>query len=431
MTADYNAQTERLLAIIEGTRAGTWEWNVQTGENIINARWADIVGYTLEELVPANSIEHWRQLVHPEDLKLSDACFEKYFAGEVAHYDCIIRMRHKKGHWVHVHDSGKTVTWTEDGAPEWVAGTHIDITHSQKAEQFLAKLAKTIPGIIYTFNVNSAGEFSFPFVSEKSLSFVGVSADAIQQDANHIFDLVHPTDNPGLMQSIGQAVTQMTEWSYEFRLKVNGQYKWFQGSSVPEREADGSVMWYGMVTDIDRQKQLEQRLMALSSTDELTGLYNRRYLIEKLQEQLDTQQRYKTPISVVLLDIDHFKLINDMCGHHAGDRVLIAFAELLKSRLRKTDIFGRFGGEEFIIIMPHTPVLAAQELTHALLHECQQYPFSLSENKQQRVTFSAGISEMSSDDEDVSDVLTRADDAMYRAKWDGRQRVYLQETEDA
>lgn len=120
-----------------------------------------------------------------------------------------------------------------------------------------------------------------------------------------------------------------------------------------------------------------------------------------------------------------------MYGHHVGDSVLIAFAELLKSRLRKTDIFGRFGGEEFIIIMPHTPVLAAQELTHALLKECQQYPFKLSDNKQQVVTFSAGISQLLTDDEDLSDVLTRADDAMYRAKWDGRQRVYLQETEEA
>lgn len=431
MSADYNSRTERLLAIIEGTCAGTWEWNVQTGENIINARWAEIVGYALEEFVPANSIDHWRHLVHPEDLKLSDVCFAKYFAGELSHYECVIRMRHKKGHWVTVHDRGKTVTFSKDGAPEWVAGTHIDISESHKAEQFLGKLAKTIPGLIYTFKLNESGEVCFPFVSEKSLSLTGLPAEVIQQDASQAFDLVHPSDSPGLMQSIGQAVTQESEWFYEFRLKVRGKYVWFQGSAVPEREADGSLLWYGMVTDIDRQKQLEKRLMALSSTDELTGLYNRRYLIEKLQEQLDTQQRYKTPISVVLLDIDHFKLINDSYGHHVGDRVLIAFAELLKSRLRKTDIFGRFGGEEFIIIMPHTPVLAAQELTHALLKECQQYPFKLSDNNQQVVTFSAGISEMLAEDEDVSDVLTRADDAMYRAKWDGRQRVYLQETEEA
>lgn len=300
MSADYNSQTERLLAIIEGTRAGTWEWNVQTGENIINARWAEIVGYTLDELVPPNSIDHWRRLVHPEDLRLSDVCFHQYFAGEVVHYDCIIRMRHKAGHWVYIYDRGKTVTFTSGGEPEWVAGTHIDISHSQKAEQFLAKVSKTIPGVIYTFRISPAGQFSFPYVSEKSLSLIGVPAERIQQDAKQIFDLVHPTDSPGLIQSIEDAMLQVAEWSYEFRIKVNEKYLWLQSSAVPELEPDSSVLWYGMVTDIDKQKQLEQRLVALSSTDVLTGLYNRHYLIEKLQEQLDTQQRYKTPISIVL-----------------------------------------------------------------------------------------------------------------------------------
>lgn len=430
MLTDYHSATNRLLAIIEGTRAGTWEWNVQTGQNIVNARWAEIVGYGLAELNPPDSIEHWRRLVHPDDLQLSDGAFSQYFAGEIEHFDCIVRMQHKQGHWVYVHDRGKVVTWTADGKPEWVAGTHLDITSNQKAEQFLAKLAKTIPGVIYTFHVSATGVFSFPYVSEKCIDFYGVAAQAIQDDADLAFDIVHPDDKPGLMESIAASMQTLDEWSYEYRIILKGKERWIAGSSVPEREADGSVIWYGMITDIDKQKQLERRLTALSSTDELTGLYNRRYLIEKLQQQLDTQKRYHTPVSVVLIDIDHFKVINDTHGHHAGDNVLVGFAQLLKNRLRKTDIFSRFGGEEFIIIMPYTSVVSAKELVEILLKECQQSPFEFNTNCTGRVTFSAGISQILDQDKDVSDVLTRADDAMYRAKWDGRQRVYIQQMDD-
>lgn len=136
----------RLQNIIDGTQAGTWEWNVATGEVTFNARWAEIVGYTLDELQPV-TIDTWTSLVHPEDLARSSALLEAHFQGEAPAYACEARMRHKDGHWVWVLDRGKLISRTPQGEPMWMAGTHQDITERKLAEQALmhsqALLART------------------------------------------------------------------------------------------------------------------------------------------------------------------------------------------------------------------------------------------------------------------------------------------------
>jgi len=122
----------RLGNILDGTRAGTWEWNVQTGETVYNERWAQMVGYTLEELAPV-SIETWTKLANPEDMKQATELLERHFSGELDSYDCKCRMKHKGGHWIWVHDRGQVITRTEDGKPLMMFGTHTDITASKNA----------------------------------------------------------------------------------------------------------------------------------------------------------------------------------------------------------------------------------------------------------------------------------------------------------
>lgn len=130
------SKRDRLEAIIDGTGAGTWEWNVQTGQTIFNHRWAEIVGYTLEELTPT-TIETWLSMCHPDDLAQSNAALEHHFAGDTPLYEMEVRMRHKTGRWVWVRDTGKVRTWTEDGKPEWMYGTHICIDGQKTRERAL------------------------------------------------------------------------------------------------------------------------------------------------------------------------------------------------------------------------------------------------------------------------------------------------------
>ncbi len=126
----------RLQSAIEGTNVGTWEWNIQTGETRFNHRWAEIVGYTLEELEPV-SIETWLGLAHPDDLKASEHLLKDHLNGKRPFYDVDCRMRHKDGHWIWVHDRGKVFEWDDAGKPLVMYGTHQDITDRKETEAAL------------------------------------------------------------------------------------------------------------------------------------------------------------------------------------------------------------------------------------------------------------------------------------------------------
>jgi PAS domain S-box-containing protein len=139
-------QSERLSNVIDGTNAGTWEWNIQTGEVIFNRRWAEIIGYTLDELAPV-SIATWVNLTHPDDLKLSGRLLTSHFAGETDQYSCECRMKHKNGEWVWVSDRGRVLEWTADRKPLKMYGTHFDITESKKLENELRLKGKMLSAI--------------------------------------------------------------------------------------------------------------------------------------------------------------------------------------------------------------------------------------------------------------------------------------------
>lgn len=133
-------ERQRLAYILEGTNVGTWEWNVQTGETVFNERWAEIIGYTLAEIVPL-SIETWMRLAHPDDLAVSGELLKRHFAGELPYYEHEARMRHKDGDWVWVLDRGKVATWTDDGKPLMMFGTHQDITERKLTEEKVRHMA--------------------------------------------------------------------------------------------------------------------------------------------------------------------------------------------------------------------------------------------------------------------------------------------------
>ena len=132
-------QKRRLSDILEGTNVGTWEWNIQTGEKTYNERWTEIIGYTLEELAPITT-DTWQKFVHDDDAQKVDDLLEKHFNKELEYYECEMRLRHKNGNWVWVLDKGKVVTWTQDGKPLLMSGTHQDITERKLAEAEREKL---------------------------------------------------------------------------------------------------------------------------------------------------------------------------------------------------------------------------------------------------------------------------------------------------
>lgn len=167
-------------------------------------------------------------------------------------------------------------------------------------------------------------------------------------------------------------------------------------------------------------QEINRKLEMVSQTDELTGLPNRRRTIEELENQIDLSTRYKTGFTISIVDLDYFKNINDTYGHNTGDDILREFSGLLKSKLRLSDFFGRWGGEEFLLILPNSTDAEAQTLLKRLLKEINEHSFC----DDIRLSFSAGICEYESGIE-FNQLIKYADTALYLAKENGRSRTEI------
>jgi diguanylate cyclase (GGDEF)-like protein/PAS domain S-box-containing protein len=177
----------------------------------------------------------------------------------------------------------------------------------------------------------------------------------------------------------------------------------------------------GIVRDISERKKYEELLYRQSITDPLTNVYNRRFFMQMLEQEMERTRRYGKSFSVIMFDLDHFKSVNDRFGHAAGDMVLKSVADMIKGRIRKTDYFARWGGEEFIILLPETSV----EDAAGLAEELRKHLNSMTLPEVGRVTASFGVASYRPSDT-IDTILMRADSMLYEAKDAGRNCVKSQ-----
>ncbi|HBY57811.1 MAG TPA: hypothetical protein DEG96_08155 [Candidatus Atribacteria bacterium] len=171
--------------------------------------------------------------------------------------------------------------------------------------------------------------------------------------------------------------------------------------------------------------QLHQQMKNLAITDELTGLYNFRYLIERLEEEIKRAQRYERSLALIMADIDHFKEYNDTFGHLEGNRVLKSLANILKINIREVDIVGRYGGDEFIIILPEADQKEAQEIAERIRLKVERYKFIDNEDHsgETKLTLSLGVTSCFQEIISLQGLIYKVDQALYLAKRKGRNRV--------
>lgn len=183
--------------------------------------------------------------------------------------------------------------------------------------------------------------------------------------------------------------------------------------------------------DLAKSQKLElERVQSDAKMDFLTRIPNRRALDERMIEETSRTERYGKTFSLVLLDVDHFKKVNDTYGHATGDRILRGLAQVLDSQRRSSDFLARYGGEEFIFILPETSVVKAKAFAEKLRIKVERSSFRI-ENKSIRVCISVGVAEISGKGETPEGLFSRVDRALYRAKDDGRNRVVAAETPSA
>lgn len=186
-----------------------------------------------------------------------------------------------------------------------------------------------------------------------------------------------------------------------------------------------SISVYDVTESVVYQQQLmeaKKTFERLSLMDELTNVYNRRYLWNRLQEEFARFLRTKQPLSFLLLDIDHFKLINDQYGHLAGDFVLKELCQFISSVLRKYDIIGRYGGEEFGLILPNTTLDSSVPVAERIRMKVEKYPFTFEQQKLP-ITVSIGVAGLTQEIENIEKLINNADEGLYKAKEKGRNCV--------
>ncbi len=273
------------------------------------------------------------------------------------------------------------------------------------------------------------------FLSARWKDILGRDADNLPSTFEDWSGRVHPDDWSRVNSEFEAYLRGETDsYASEHRLRhQDGTYRWMLTRGLALRDAGGQVIRFlGTNTDITERKAAEEalsqvirdlkvandRLLSLATTDSLTGLQNERVLQDRLADEFRRARRYQTPLSLILLDVDRFKSYNDAHGHPAGSRALRRLAQILQHAARETDIVCRYGGEEFVLLLPHTGGVEAMALAERLRVAVEHAPW-----KRRALTISLGVCTLSPEITEPAALLEHADTAMYEAKAAGRNRV--------
>ncbi len=242
----------RLASIIEGTEAGTWEWNVQTSEMRFNERWATLIGYKLDELEPI-SLQTWFNNVHPVDSQRSGELLKRHFAGELPSYDCEVRMRHRDGQWVWMMSRGRVLTWTPQGEPEWMFGTHMDITTRKNQDEALRKSEQLLNR---TGEVAGIGGWELDLVtgvvwwSAQTRRIHGVAPTYVPVLSEAI-NFYAPEAQPVIQAAVERAIAMGEGWDLELPIILaTGQRIWVRTVGTAELEGDKPIRLLGALQDV-------------------------------------------------------------------------------------------------------------------------------------------------------------------------------------
>lgn len=272
------------------------------------------------------------------------------------------------------------------------------------------------------FHISPQGQYLY--VNREFASGVGLAPEQII--GRSIGDVFPPEEAAKRMAVVRWVCENAQPKVFEVRVPRPTADRYYITSVKPIFGSPGQVTSIVCISkEITERKEFEQRLTELANLDFLTGIANRRHFLELAEQELARVRRYGTPLALAMMDIDHFKSVNDRYGHQAGDQVLRQVVDVCRHALRETDVMGRIGGEEFAILLPETEASSAREVADRLRAEVARAAITLEEGPTLRVTVSLGIAPIGDGDPNLGALLRRADQSLYQAKLSGRDRVMV------
>jgi diguanylate cyclase (GGDEF)-like protein/PAS domain S-box-containing protein len=300
-----------------------------------------------------------------------------------------------------------------------------EVERLSEREQLFSTLMGAVNAVLWAFDWQAQ---QMTYVSPAYEKIFGRSAALLLADFGEWRNSIYPDDLEYAQQSMLDVLDRGAVEEREYRIiRADGQLRWISDKCFIARSADkthGPVI-VGIAEDITEKKQLEGELQRLATIDVLTQSSNRRHFFECAHREFELARQYATPMAFQLLDIDDFKRINDTHGHQMGDQVLQRVAQCGSSVLRRGDLFGRIGGEEFALLLPGCQPDLAEQIAERLQREIQRLIFTSPDGQRFGVTVSLGVTYLHANDADLSALFARADAAMYSAKRLGKNQVVV------
>jgi diguanylate cyclase (GGDEF)-like protein/PAS domain S-box-containing protein len=347
-------------------------------------------------------------------------------------YDELLRGTRKSG-------ISRARALKKDGQEIWTASTErlinwhgepavqinvYDITQQMVIEQSLLKSEQHLRAVLeilpYPIYIASRADGQLLFVNRKSCLLFQQSASQLLRSKSSDF-FINPKERDEL-RSLLDTIPDIRD--VEVKLRSAQGREFTAEIAAIATDYGGTPAVLVALNDVSQRKDLEKELLRQASTDSLTGVNNRRYFLAQAEQELRRSRRFARTMSVMMIDVDHFKKINDEHGHAAGDAVLQGVVKRALESLRQSDTLGRLGGEEFAVLLPETAIADAVDVAERLRQHLAERPL-IAERAAIPCTASIGVAQLCAKDGTIEVLLQRADEALYLAKKNGRNRVQI------
>jgi len=424
---------ERNELALYSANDGLWDFDTLNNRVYLSPRWKAMLGYDENDVGQAPD---WRTLVHSDDMSRVQSAIRDHVAGKTPIFESLHRMRHATGEWRWVISRAKAKV-DEKGRLLRLVGVELDITERKLYEEALFREKESAQ-----ITLQSIGDGVITTDAKGVIDYVNPVAEALSgwrlEDSQgraieEIFRAFHeetcePLENP-LAVAI-RRTRSIKSVRPMLLIRRDGNEIYVESTASPIRDGNGAVSGGVLVFhDVSEARELNRRLSYHASHDVLTGLVNRREFENRMERALKSAKARETSYALCCLDLDQFKIVNDTCGHSAGDALLGQVGALLKSKVRWRDTLARLGGDEFGILLESCSLDEAMRTAEALREAVRNFKFTW-EERTFRLGASIGVVPISADNADVASVLSAADSACQAAKEAGRNRVHSFEEND-
>ncbi|MEH6735481.1 MAG: EAL domain-containing protein [Shewanella sp.] len=408
----------KLASIFEYSPIGIMHYDIKGVIKKTNKRFEEILLTERDTLIGFNMLE---RLENPELLNMVTQSLQGKVSVFEGPYTSISGQR-----FMYLHANFAPL-YSNTGELEGGIGVFNDITEKQQSTEDLKKLSMVVeysPESIFITNVSGIIEH----VNPKFTDITGYTAAEVIGKKANVFRSSYTPDS--VYQKLWATILSGQQWSGELQnSKKNGELFWAQVCVVPVTNDGAITHFIGIQVDVTTARLASQKIAYQATHDMLTGLINRYEFENLLAQCILSSQQDKTTHTLIFLDLDQFKIINDTCGHMAGDEMLCQLGLLLSKHIKPKDILARLGGDEFAILMMQCSLEQAQSTAHNILELIANYQF-LWEKNIFSISASIGVAEINSQTKNTKEILICVDSACYAAKDLGRNRIHLYQLDD-